>query len=226
MTGRTVRGVLFDMDGVLVDSEYAMRESAKKALHEWGVYPEDGDFIPFVGRGENKFVGGVAERYGVPFVPEMKARAYEIYGDMAVRGEVTVYPGVKELLLWLSSRKTPMAVCSAADWVKVRHNLKAIGVEPEIFGAIVTGEDVKVNKPAPDIYLEGARRLGLSGSECVVAEDAVSGIRAAHAAGAAAVGITTSFSAEELIRQAQPDAVVPDVSGLRAFLEAHLEKAR
>lgn len=66
-------GIIFDMDGVLVDSEPVIRMAAIRGLKEYGVFAKPEDFDPFVGAGEDRFVGGVSEKYGVPYVPEMKA---------------------------------------------------------------------------------------------------------------------------------------------------------
>ena len=75
--------VIFDMDGVLVDSEPIIRAAAIRALAEFGIAARPEDFEPFVGAGEDRFVGGVAELHGAKFVPEMKRRTYDWYFEAA-----------------------------------------------------------------------------------------------------------------------------------------------
>jgi beta-phosphoglucomutase-like phosphatase (HAD superfamily) len=107
-----------------------------------------------------------------------------------------------------------LAVFSAADLRNVRYNLMAIGVEENIFSALVTGSDVARKKPFPDIYLEGARRIGMECKDCLVIEDAISGIQAAHAAGMDAVGVPTTFSKEVLAEKASPEYMLNEISEL------------
>ncbi len=91
-----------------------------------------------------------------------------------------------------------MAVASSADRVKIGINLREIGLSADIFDAIISGEDVERKKPFPDIYLLAAERIGLKPENCLVVEDAVSGITAGKAAGCKCLAVTTSFPAEKL----------------------------
>ena len=212
-----VRAILFDMDGVLIDSEELMAKSGILALREFGVEASASDFLPFVGRGEDKYIGGVAEKHGVRYEIAMKDRAYDYYGQM-VAAEATVPDDTLPTLKALHARGIKMAVCSSADRVKVLYNLRAIGADEALFGAIVTGSDVANKKPAPDIYRKGAALLGEKPEDCLVVEDAPSGIQAAHAGGIRAVGITSSFSAQELTQQANPEYLIDTLSELLSLL--------
>ena len=111
-----------------------------------------------------------------------------------------------------------LAVCSAADLRKVRYNLQAIGVDESLFTALVTGSDVKRKKPFPDIYLMGAEKVGMDPEDCLVVEDAISGIHAAHAAGMDAVGVPTTFSKEELTEKAAPEYLLNEIKELTQLL--------
>ena len=212
-----VRAILFDMDGVLIDSEELMAKSGILALREFGVEASASDFLPFVGRGEDKYIGGVAEKHGVRYDTAMKDRAYDYYGQM-VAAEATVPADTLPTLKALHARGIKMAVCSSADRVKVRYNLRAIGADESLFSAIVTGSDVERKKPEPDIYLKGAELLGEKPEDCLVVEDAPSGIQAAHAGGIRAAGIASSFSAQELTRQANPEYLIDRLSQLLELL--------
>ena len=207
------KAILFDMDGVLIESEFLMRHSAIQALAEYGITAQHEDFVEFTGMGEDKFVGGVAEKYGHTYTFDMKERAYDYFGQQ-VKELAHVPDGVKEMLLALHEKGFVMAVCSAADLRKVRYNIQAIGVDESIFSALVTGSDVARKKPFPDIYLEGARRIGMEPKDCLVIEDAVSGINAAHAAGMDAVGVPTTFSKEELMERVHPEYLLNEIKEL------------
>jgi HAD superfamily hydrolase (TIGR01509 family) len=195
---RRIAGVIFDMDGVLVESEPFIAEAAVRMFAEKGVAVQPDDFRPFIGTGEDRFLGGVAEARGVALeMPRDKERTYEIYLEL-IPGQLKPLPGVADFINRCRELGLRLAVASSADRVKVLGNLREMGLPPETFDAVVVGEDITHKKPAPDIFLEAARRLGLDPSACLVIEDAVSGVTAAKAAGAQCLGLTTSFSAEQL----------------------------
>jgi HAD superfamily hydrolase (TIGR01509 family) len=205
--------VLFDMDGVLVDSEPIINAAAIRALAEFGVEARPEDFEPFVGAGEDRYVGGVAELHGKAYVLEMKRRTYDWYLKL-LPGMGKAFPGAKNLVELLHQHGIACAVASSADRVKVEANLKTVLEVPlDRFAAIVTGEDVVRRKPHPDIFLEAARRLGLPGETCCVVEDAIHGVQAAKAAGMRCVAVATSFSAEALAA-AGADLVRPAIAGI------------
>ena len=207
------KAILFDMDGVLIESEFLMRASAIKALADYGITAKHEDFLEFTGMGEDKFVGGVAEKHGHKYEVAMKELAYDYFGQ-DVKEMAHVPAGVKEMLNALHEKGLVLAVCSAADLRKVKYNIQAIGVDESIFTALVTGSDVARKKPFPDIYLEGARRIGMEPKDCLVIEDAISGIQAAHAAGMDAVGVPTTFSKEELTERAHPEYLLNEIKEL------------
>jgi beta-phosphoglucomutase len=193
-----IKGVLFDMDGVLVDSERFIARAATMMFEELGVYVNTEDFHPFVGTGENRYIGGVAEKYGIKVdLPAVKARTYEIFGEIA-KNNLFPLPGAGEFITRCRNKRLKMALATSADKVKMQINLTEIGLPPETFHSIITGEDVVNKKPFPDIYIKAAESLGLKTGECLVVEDAVSGIRSGKAAGCKCLAVTTSFKADEL----------------------------
>ena len=210
------KAILFDMDGVLIESEYLMRASAIKALADYGVQAKHEDFLEFTGMGEDRFVGGVAEKYGLTYVPAMKELAYDYFGQ-DVKEQAHVPAGVKEMLLELHSRGLVLAVCSAADLRKVKYNIQAIGVDESLFTALVTGSDVARKKPFPDIYLMGAEKVGVAPRDCLVVEDAISGIQAAHAAGMDAAAVPTTFAKDQLQEKSSPEYLLDHIRELPAL---------
>lgn len=193
-----MQAMIFDMDGVLCDSEPVICAAATAMFAEKGVTVQPEDFLPFVGAGENRYIGGVAEKYGVELDLETdKARTYELYLEM-VPGRIEPLPGVRELVEGLRADGVKVAVASSADLVKVAANLRAIGLPAANWDAVVNGLDIEHKKPAPDIFLLAAERLGVDPAGCVVVEDAVNGVQAAKAAGMYCIAVLGSFSCREL----------------------------
>ena len=211
------KAILFDMDGVLIESEFLMRHSAIQALADYGITARHEDFLPFTGMGEDKFVGGVAEKYGHKYEFAMKELSYDYYGQQ-VKDMTNIPEGIKEMLTTLHETGLILAVCSAADLRKVKYNIQAIGVDESIFTALVTGSDVMRKKPFPDIYLEGARRVGVEPKDCLVVEDAISGIQAAHAAGMDAAAVPTTFSKEALLQE-NPEYMLDHIKELTGLFK-------
>ncbi|HMF38859.1 MAG TPA: HAD-IA family hydrolase [Isosphaeraceae bacterium] len=196
---RTLAGVIFDMDGVLVESEPFIALAAVRMFAEKGVEVRPEEFRPFIGMGEDRFLGGVAEARGVVLeMPRDKVRTYQIYLEL-IQGRLEPLPGVADFVGRCRSLGLRLAVASSADRMKVEGNLRALGLPSGTFDAVVVGEDIILKKPAPDIFLEAARRLGLEPGACLVIEDAVSGVTAARAAGSRCMGITSSFEADRLL---------------------------
>lgn len=207
------KAILFDMDGVLIDSEWLIRAASIQSLAEHGIDAKHEDFLEFTGMGEDRFIGGVAEKYGLTYDPAMKQRAYDFYGQR-VKEDAVVPRGVKEMLETLHSRGVKLAICSAADRRKVLYNLSALGVSEELFTAIVSGNEVARKKPFPDIYLKGAELVGEAPETCLVVEDAISGVQAAHAAGMDAAAVPTTFTKEQLQSGAVPEYMLNEVKEL------------
>ena len=199
MVNLPLRGVIFDMDGVLTDSEPFIIEAATRMFAErHHVSVRHDDFLPFTGAGEDRFIGGVANLHGVKLtMPDDKLRTYEIYLEI-IRGRLHPLAGAVEFIEMCHRRGLKCALATSADRVKMEGNLREIGIPAERFAAIVTGNEIERKKPDPQAFVVAAAKLGLSNAECVVVEDAVNGVIAGKAAGSRVLGITTSFIAEKL----------------------------
>lgn len=206
-----IRAVVFDMDGVLTDSEPLINAAAVAMFRERGLAVEPEDFLPFVGTGENRYLGGVAEKYGYPLEIEgAKRRTYEIYLKF-VPELLRAFPGAIDLVQQCRSAGLRVGVASSADLIKIEANLAKIGLPAGDWDAVVSAEDVVHKKPAPDIFLAAARKLGLAPEECVVVEDAVNGVQAAKAAGMRCVAVAQSFPADRLAEADLVHASIADV---------------
>jgi beta-phosphoglucomutase len=213
-----LRAVIFDMDGVLTDSEPLINDAAVAMFRERGVPVAPEDFLPFVGTGENRYLGGVAEKHGVRFdLEEAKRRTYEIYLAL-VPTRLAAFPGAVAKAREFRGAGLRLAVASSADLVKIEANLNCIGLPPAWWDAVVSAEDVVHKKPAPDIFLAAARKLGLEPGTCTVIEDAVSGVQAARAAGMRCVAVAQTFppaklAEADLIRPTLAEVTLADLGG-------------
>jgi len=206
-----IEAVVFDMDGVLTDSEPLINAAAIAMFQELGLEVKLDDFLPFVGAGENRYIGGVAEKYHFALdLPAAKRRTYQIYLEM-VPAALEAFPGARDLVLACRGADLRIAVASSADAIKVEANLRQIELPRPIWDTVVTAEDVTARKPAPDIFLEAARRLKLPPARCAVVEDAVNGVQAAKAAGMRCVAVAQTFPAAAL---SAADLVRPSISAV------------
>ena len=217
-----ITAILFDMDGVLIDSEEYISAAAIAYFKSIGVDAKPADFIPFVGAGEDRYIGGVAEKYGVKLeIEQAKLDTYAIYEEL-ITGKESALPGVTRFLTNAHNAGLSMAVATSADKRKMEINLEVMGLDLTWFKVLINGKDIEHKKPFPDIYLKAAQDLQKAQDECLVFEDATNGVQAAKAAGSLCGGITTSFSDEEL-RAVGADFILtglddfPDFSTIEEF---------
>jgi HAD superfamily hydrolase (TIGR01509 family) len=214
----TIRAAVFDMDGVLTDSEPLINAAAVGMFREKGLAVRPEDFLPFVGTGEDRYIGGVAERYGFALdLPAAKRRTYEIYLAL-MPDRLKAFPGAVELVRQCRKAGLRVALASSADLIKIEANLHKIGLPPQDWDAVVSAEDVKNKKPAPDIFLAAARKLNVPPRECVVIEDAVNGVQAAKAAGMRCVAVAQTFAADclapaDLVKNTVAEVGIADLVG-------------
>ncbi|KAK9735763.1 hypothetical protein RND81_04G226100 [Saponaria officinalis] len=211
-----VSAVLFDMDGVLCDSEEPSRRAAVDVFAEIGVDVTVDDFVPFMGTGEANFLGGVAQAKGVKGFDTnaAKKRFFEIYLEKYAKPNSGIgFPGALELITQCKDKGLKVAVASSADRIKVDANLAAAGLPAEMFDAIVSADAFEKLKPAPDIFISASKLLGVPQSECIVIEDALAGLQAAKAAKMRCIVVTTTLSEERLATEA-PSLIRKDIGNI------------
>lgn len=201
MTFLSCSAVLFDCDGVLVDSDTAVVRSWTRWAQEMSLQPDA--VLPTVyGRRSGDTVA-----HFMP--PAQQAASLELIDRLEIEdaGRAAVIPGAAELLAAIPGRRWATVTSASRDLARAR--LAAAGLTAP--AVLVTAGDVTLGKPHPEGYLTAARLLGVPAYECVVVEDAPAGIRAARAAGVRhVVGIGTRDLGED-----QPDALVPDLQSVR-----------
>ncbi|MEU8470320.1 HAD family phosphatase [Streptomyces sp. NPDC029006] len=188
-SGLGTLSVIFDLDGTLVDSEPHYYEASRQTLAEHGVPVYTwADHEDYVGVSTRESAAIWRERYGLRApVDDLLARANQRYLDLA-RAGTRAYPEMRALVERLAAETVPMAVASGSSPEAIEAVLAGTGLDAFLRTA-VSADEVPRGKPAPDVFLEAARRLGTEPADCVVLEDAAPGAAAAHAAGMRCVAV-------------------------------------
>jgi HAD superfamily hydrolase (TIGR01509 family) len=189
-----INGVIFDMDGVLVDSEPLHLTATRDLLARYGVPFTDADNEGFIGRTDPEMFGILCARHPQLPGPQHLADA-RVAAVVALVGRNShPLPGVPAVPRALRAAGYRTAVASSSDPRVIDATLAAAGLGAD-FDIVVSGLTVPRSKPAPDIFLATAHRLGVSPAACAVIEDSPNGVTAARAAGMLAVAIPCSSTA-------------------------------
>lgn len=183
----TMALVIFDCDGVLVDSERLAVQVESRLLNEmgWALGPDD-ILERFVGRSDTYMRAEIEQALGRP-VPEWGER-YGAEMRRAFESELTAVDGVVDALDSIDAAGLPTCVASSGTHEKMALTLGLTGMADRFSGRIFSGTEVANPKPAPDLFLHAAARMGVEPSQCVVVEDSRFGVEAARAAGMASLG--------------------------------------
>lgn len=209
--------ILFDMDGVLVNSEPVIMKSATDALRHGNIESTHDDFIPYIGSGEENFIIGPCTKGNKEnLIDELMEKMFQNFEDNI--HEMMVFESARPLIDELKTLGYTIALVSSAARRKLIASLNAAGIDPEKFSVILSGNDVTEKKPSPQPYLLAAEKLSADPSECIVIEDAISGVKSAKSAGMTCFAVTTSFGSDEL-KQAGADIVETDIIKVLDFLK-------
>ena len=214
------RAVIFDIDGTIVDNMHLHAEAFAVFAERHGLPPlTSEDRARLDGRRNSEIFPILFKRE----VPREEWQAYEhekesLYRELS-RGRLTPMKGLHDFIARLKADGVKVALATSAPELNVAHTLTELGLIGD-FPIIVRGDQVPRGKPAPDVFLEAARRLNVAPSECLVFEDAPMGVAAAQAAGMPVVAVTTSFQASHFEQLNPPPAWT--CCDFEEFLHQHL----
>lgn len=213
--------VLWDLDGLLIDSERLFFEAERAVFADYGIQLTEAMKQPFIGLGGHEVMARMADAFGVSATVEAldEAKFAHIYRKLP---GISPFPQTKRLLELLSAEGVPMAVASGASPEMIMVAMIGTGIGKHI-SERVSALEVARGKPAPDVFLEAARRLGVERERCVVIEDAVPGILAAKAAGMRCIAIPSVLDpwdarfklADHVVRGGMPSV---DPEGLKNWI--------
>ncbi len=185
-----VTAVIFDMDGVILDSEPLHLEAANRLLAREGAYLSASENEAYLGWNEAAYWGALKERFRLERSPrDYTHERHDVLVEL-LREHLPIAPGLVPFLEGLVRRDLPLAVASSSERELIDFVLRNGDIE-RFFSVVVSGDEVERCKPFPDIFLDAARQLGQEPAHCVVLEDSVNGVDAARAAGMRCVRVVT-----------------------------------
>ncbi|MGH9496500.1 MAG: HAD family hydrolase [Candidatus Sulfotelmatobacter sp.] len=206
--------LIFDLDGVLVDSEPLHKRAKEQALAEIGIVLPESVYDEIKGRPDEATLREILEKKGAPEkFPQLIERKGQLYRE--IQHELQAVTGAADFVRWAKSHfRIALATSSTPRNREVAFELLGIG---HLFEAVVDSGRHQRPKPDPEVFQVAMSDLRLSRADCWIIEDSVNGLRAAKSAGCFAVGITTTFLAE-ILKSAGADLIVESFSELRCLL--------
>ena len=220
MLRKPVEAALFDMDGLLLDTEVIYVEAMQAAARTLGREMSLDFCHSMVGVPGHECNLMIEGHYGEGFSITEFRQHFSVHRRRLMEDGIPVKPGVVELLDFLAGRGLPLAVATSAHRATAEHHLGHAGLLDR-FTALATRDDIERPKPHPGVYLEAARRLGVAPERCLAFEDSNIGLEAAHAAGAMA------FMVPDLLQplpetRARSLEIFPDLHAALRLLRQHL----
>ncbi len=216
-----IKGAVFDMDGLMIDTEKLYLLYWKKAAADFGYDMKDEHVYA---------IRSLARKYSIPMLKsffgedfpteEVRARRTELINAHIEKNGIDLKKGLFELLNWLKDHGVKLAVATATPRERATLYLRKINAL-DLFDAVVCGDMIANGKPDPDIYLTAARELDLPPEQCAAFEDSPNGIKAAHAAGCHAIMIPDMTPPDDEITPLL-SAVYPDLAQAISYFEGRV----
>ena len=208
-----IQAVIFDMDGVIFDSERAVYMGWRDIAEKYGFDDLDTIYMKCIGCIEPVTKSLFLDFYGPDFpYDEYRAEQSKAYHEKYDGGRLPLKRGIKELLVYLKEKGIPAAVASSTRTAVVEQQIKDAGLAP-YFDVILGGESIERSKPAPDIFLKAAELLGAEPQSTFVIEDSYNGIRAAHAGGMIPVMVPDMMEPDDEMRE-KSDYILDDLGAV------------
>ena len=216
-----IGAVIFDMDGVIFDTERVIIECWKPVAEKYGLSDIETVCYRCIGVKAEVTRANFREAYGGDFpYEERQAEVSRLFHEQYGGGRIPIKPGVTVLLYWLKEQGIPVALASSTRRDIVRQELSDAGLL-QFFDQVICGDMVSKSKPAPDIFLKAAHELGAEAPDCCVIEDSYNGIRAAHAAGMRPVMVPDLLPPSEEIRSLC-ETVLPSLNEVKSWIEQRI----
>ena len=214
------KAFIFDMDGVIFDSERAVIDCWKVIAPQYGITDIETHCIAATGLNEQATRKIFKEQYGedMPY-DEMRARRKALFIERFDQGLVPVKPGTVELLSYLKDKGYKVALASSTSEGTVRRELGIAGLI-EYFDVIIGGDKVTHSKPDPEIFLMAMEQLGVESGESVIIEDSYNGVRAADASGAYTVMVPDLLPPSDEMRE-KSDCIKDSLNDVLDWVKEH-----
>jgi HAD superfamily hydrolase (TIGR01549 family) len=209
-----LKAVIFDMDGVLIDSEPFHLVVNEKIFADLGINLSEDEYHSYIGTTHKDMWRTIKERHNLPqSVPELVNM--QVSGNINYIKEEDIEPikikGVAELLFKIASENIKIGIASSSPTEVIELVINKLNIS-NYFSAIVGGEEIERGKPSPDIFLKASKRLNTDPSECIVIEDSKNGVLAAKAAGMKCIGFENPNSGNQDLGKA--DLIVDNFDSL------------
>ena len=212
-----IKGLIFDMDGVLIDSEPIYRQLNNEVFSRLGFSLSEEEYSQFVGTTDEKMLGDLKERFFLDqTIGEMNAIREEVHMNYFESADLHPMEHLYELLKWTRKRGLKLAVASSTDEKFVLLILEKLFIL-DYFETVVCGNHINHSKPAPDIFLQAARNLSLNSNECIVIEDSSNGVKGGKKAGMYVIGFQSDDGSQDL---SHSDKLVQSLKEAKEAIEA------
>jgi len=217
---KKVKGIIFDMDGLLFDTESIYCEANLIAADKYDLPFTEETYARFIGISDEEVWGELHKMYadhGKEIVQKFIDESWGMAHNRFKTGEVDLKPGVHELLAYLEEKEIPRVLASSNVRPVIEILLEHAGIRDK-FSDIISAEDVKFAKPDPEIFVIAADRLGISGADALVLEDSKNGILAAEGAGVPVMMVPDILAPTDELKE-KTEAVFPTLHDVIDFLE-------
>jgi beta-phosphoglucomutase family hydrolase len=192
----SMAAVIFDMDGTLIDSTEADYLAWKRTFADYGIELTYPDYFPLLGKRSSDVATSVLHLNEEKAAEALQKKA-DYFTEIITQNGINTIPHALDFVAAVRARKLKIALATSSRKSKMKLVLERTGLLP-FFDVLVSGDEVINGKPAPDIFLMAAERLGVEPAGCLVVEDAVNGVLAAKRAGMQCLAITTTHAADQL----------------------------